>query len=359
MYTVRVYGFVDENMSAHFYVRMANKRFVIISNKVNNYGYRVDTSGMDLTQYQRNPILLFMHQRAYRDEDGMPIGTIKDLRLEPNGDITGEPVFTDATEHAKAVARMVEDGTYKMLSAGFEPISTSDAPEDMVQGQRYATITRSKLIEVSVVDIGGDDNAMCLHHAGKTIMLNGYSPEGEILIEKLNNNSIKTQMKEHLIPLLMLAGLSKEGTIEQLMQKFGDLKKRAEDAETALQQKEDSIATLNDTIATLQQAAADAEIDNMLNTAQMERRIFESQIPIYKQAFANKPEDLKKLLATLPANPTLQQHLADSTGSADNPLVKLSYEEAHKKGVLGEIKAKYPERYKLIFKEKFGKEPQA
>ena len=38
---------------------------VVISNSsVNSYGGRVLTTGIDITQYQKNPILLYMHMRA-------------------------------------------------------------------------------------------------------------------------------------------------------------------------------------------------------------------------------------------------------------------------------------------------------
>lgn len=349
----------------HFYTAMQDKRFVIISNKVNNYGYRVDTSGMDIAQYERNPVLLFMHQRATWNQDAKPIGTVKELRRESNGDITGVPVFTEATEHAQEVKRMIEDGTYKMLSAGFEVIATSEEPEDIQQGQRYATIKKSKLVEVSVVDIGGDDNAMCLINKDRLLTLDGYSDDIASIIPAIQQQySIPNMntMKEQLIPMLLLVGLSKDGTAEQLMHKLTELKQQADQSatlKTQLQQKEDTITTLNETIATLQQAADDAQIDALLDGAVASRKITEVQKPIYKQVGQADPENLKKLLDTMPASPTLQQHLGSATGTADDPLLKLSYEEAHTGGKLAEIKAKYPEYYKQIFKSKFGREPQA
>ena len=52
------------------------KRVRISNESLNSYGTRVLTSGMDVDQYKRNPVLLYMHER------GQVIGYVKDLRVE-------------------------------------------------------------------------------------------------------------------------------------------------------------------------------------------------------------------------------------------------------------------------------------
>lgn len=333
----------------------SSKTFVIISNKVNNYGYRVDTAGMDLTQYEKNPILLFMHTRAFSNstEQILPLGHMQDLKLTSNGDITGVPFFSDSDEFAMQVFNKVEDGTYRMLSAGFEAIETNDDPAQLDQGQRYATVSKSKLKEISVVDIGGDDNALCLFHDGKLLRLDDSNDTSK-LIPSINQNLKQTKMKEHLIPMLLLVGLTQNDTQEQLMTKIQELKAKADKADDLA----GTIVTLNDTIGTLQKAAVDAEIDAEIDAAVVARKIAENQKPFYKQMGETNLNNLKQLFATMPAAPTLQSQLQNGT-SADDPILKLSYSEAHTTGKLADIKSKYPERYKQIFKEKFGKEPQA
>ena len=68
-----------------------SKRVRITNESVNSYGFRVLTSGIDLEQYRRNPVLLYMHER------GNVIGYVKDLQVE-NGEVTGELVFDEASE---------------------------------------------------------------------------------------------------------------------------------------------------------------------------------------------------------------------------------------------------------------------
>ena len=131
------------------------KEVIISTSGLNCYGSRVLTSGIDLTQYQKNPVLLWMHRRSYNGKD-MPIGRMENLRID--GDrLIGTPVFDENDEFAKQIASKWENGFLRMASAGIEIVETSDAPEHLLQGQTRATITRCKLEEVSIVDIGGND----------------------------------------------------------------------------------------------------------------------------------------------------------------------------------------------------------
>lgn len=42
--------------------------FIVNTENVNEYGYRVLTDGIDYNQYMRNPVVLFMHDR-YNSQD--------------------------------------------------------------------------------------------------------------------------------------------------------------------------------------------------------------------------------------------------------------------------------------------------
>lgn len=66
------------------------KRVRISNESLNSYGTRVLTAGMNIEQYNRNPVLLYMHER------GQVIGLVKDLKVEGE-EVTGELVFDEAT----------------------------------------------------------------------------------------------------------------------------------------------------------------------------------------------------------------------------------------------------------------------
>ncbi len=137
-------------------------RVRLTNDTLNSYGYRVLTEGVDMEQYERNPILLYMHNR------GQVIGVIKELKRE-NGEITGELAFDEATELSRQCKKQWEFGSLRMVSIGFNVIETSDAPEHIVAGQRFPTVTKSQLHEVSLVDIGANNDAIRLYKDGQLL----------------------------------------------------------------------------------------------------------------------------------------------------------------------------------------------
>ncbi len=140
------------------------KRVRLTNDTLNSYGYRVLTSGVDVSQYERNPLLLYMHER------GKVIGYMKDIRVE-DGEITGEPCFDEATELSRQCKKQWEFGSLRMVSIGFDVLETSKEAEHLVEGQTRPTVTKSRIYEVSVVDIGANDDAIVLRKDGTQITL--------------------------------------------------------------------------------------------------------------------------------------------------------------------------------------------
>ncbi len=202
------------------------KDVVISTGGVNCYGSRIITSGIDLTQFRRNPILLWMHRRSF-EGDAMPIGRIDNLRIE--GDrLIGTPVFDQNDDFARKIAGKWEDGFLRMASAGIEIIETSSAPEYMLPGQTRATITRCRLEEVSIVDIGANDDALQLYNNG--IMLRLAAGENSELLPIICTKTNKTEYMNKEI--LQLLGLSETATEQEAVGALRSLKERADNAET-------------------------------------------------------------------------------------------------------------------------------
>ena len=212
------------------------KEVVISTSGLNCYGSRVLTSGIDLTQYQKNPVLLWMHRRSFNGKD-MPIGRMENLRID--GDrLIGTPVFDENDEFAKQIAGKWENGFLRMASAGIEIIETSDAPEHLLQGQTRATITRCKLEEVSIVDIGGNDDALQLYaNDGKLmqlawdslpLLLNKPNAEGTSPEVSLTNQKKQYKMKEEFLKLL---GLAETASEQEAVNALRLLKEKADKAE--------------------------------------------------------------------------------------------------------------------------------
>lgn len=82
----------------------SSKRFLLSNEKLNSHGFRVITSGIDLTNFKKNPVMYWLHVYPKDDgsEKGLPIGFWDDI--EVNGtELTGVPVFDDSDEFAMKI----------------------------------------------------------------------------------------------------------------------------------------------------------------------------------------------------------------------------------------------------------------
>lgn len=235
-----------------------NKEVVISNSRLNAYGFRVLTEGIDTSQYARNPILLWMHNRPFRGttDEVLPIGRVENLRVEGDN-LIGTPVFDEQDEFAQKIAAKWEAGILKMVSAGLDVIELSDDPAVLVQGQRRSTVTRSKLVEVSIVDIGANDDALVLFRDGKTISLSAGNGQ-ELEFMNLSNNQTKdAKMKE----LALQLGLPENATEQEIAAAIAKL--QADAAQTAQLKKdaekaaEKAIETAVDNAIQLRKITAD------------------------------------------------------------------------------------------------------
>ena len=152
---------------------MSQKRLILSDSSLNRYGYRVLTSGLNIENYKKNPILLYMH---FRDE-GSPIwgnykavGHIEDLQI--NGDeLSGIPVFDKVDDLSREVSAKYEAGTFSAASVGIRIISTSANKDLLLPGQTRETVTESELMEVSIVDIPANANAVRLYDQSTSVLL--------------------------------------------------------------------------------------------------------------------------------------------------------------------------------------------
>ena len=203
-------------------------RVRLTNDTLNSYGYRVLTDGVDITQYERNPILLYMHNR------GKAIGLIKDIKKE-NGEITGELAFDEATELSTQCKKQWDFGSLRMVSIGFEVIETSDAAELIVPGQRYATVTKARLIEVSLVDIGANNDAIRLHKDGQLITL---SEGGDCPLPRLNHKPTNNQPQMDIKTLALTLGLPETADEAAVNAKLAELKTANDDVENIRRENE-------------------------------------------------------------------------------------------------------------------------
>ena len=307
------------------------KRVRISNEIVNCYGFRVLTAGIDVEQYKRNPVLLYMHER------GNVVGYVKDPKVE-NDEITGELMFDCASEQSERCQKQFEFGSLRMVSAGLEIIETSEDPTMLVPGQTRPTITKSRLFEVSVADVGANDDAIVLEKDGKRIMLSKDGTCGLPLITHNNNQSNK-DMEQKVIALQL--GLPETATENEINAKLAQLK--------ALQQE-------NETLKAEKQPLAEARIAQLVDTAIAEKRL-DAQ---HKEQFVKLggqigAEELEKTLQAMKPQVKLSAilgHQGSAPGSAsEKTYTKLSEVPAEE---LVKLRADNVEEYKRLYEAEYG-----
>lgn len=308
------------------------KRVRISNSALNSYGFRVLTAGMDIGQYCRNPVLLDMHER------GNVIGYVKDVRVEDD-EITGEPVFDEASELSRRRKRQWEFGSVRMVSVGIDILELSDSAEHLVQGQTRPTITRSKLTEVSLVDIGANDDAIVLTHGGVRTEL---GRDGECPLPLLDNKPQNQKIMDQKVLALSL-GLPETADEATINARLSELKASKEEA--------DRLKKENDALQL-------ARITSAVEKAVEEKRIGEDR----KQQFIDLgrkigAEELEKTFAAMSPQVRLSSVIGHQggapTGTQPVSYGKLSDVPADK---LEEMREKQPAEYRKLYKAEYGME---
>lgn len=160
-----------------------NKTFILSDETTNSYGFKVITAGIDMTRFQKNPVMFYNHNR----ELGV-IGRWENLRIEGTR-LLADPLFDDTDELGIKIRSKVEKGFIKSASVGIEIIEA--------EGE---VVTKCILHECSVVDIPSNQNALTLYDKSSNKV---NDPRSFLLSIKL----IKSEGMDLLQKLVKLLGL--------------------------------------------------------------------------------------------------------------------------------------------------------
>lgn len=292
----------------------------ISNDSLNSYGTRILTDGMDISQFERNPVLLYMHQR------GTVVGQVKNI-VKGKNEVTGVLVFDEATELSKQLKKQYEEGSMRMVSAGVSVLEWSEAPEHLVQGQTSPTVAKSKLLEVSCVDVGANDDAIRLFSDGEILTL---AQEGKNSLPILTKQNNKMEIKQ----LALMLGLPETATTEQIKAKIGQLLTLAKELDTLKKEKEQLVLSA---------------ITSAVDGAVKERRLSAENKAHFIEI--GKKIGLDELNATLKAmNPAVKLSNQLNT-SASGAYKKLSdVPEAELKA----MKENDPAQYAALYKAEYG-----
>lgn len=315
------------------------KDVVISTSRLNSYGTRVLTSGINIEQYKKNPILLYMHER------GRVIGRIENVRFE--GDrLIGTPVFDMEDEEAAKIGRKWENDFLNMCSGGFEPVELSNDPQYLVPGQTRSTVVRSILVEVSIADLGSNDDSLKL-----------YEPDGKLL-------KFATGEENDFIPLLKLGKHTEEETptegtennknnftMNKILLTLGLATTATEDEAVAAITKLQGDATRAET---LELARIETAVDSAIAARKTTADKRENLITLGKKAgFDTLQATLDMLIPAQKPN----QLINPAGGVAASAAITLTYSQLSD-SQLRDLQDKNPDEFLRLFKAEFGYTPK-
>lgn len=247
---VRVFvigNFIDEEKDAD-----GQKPVMITTDAIDRMGEIVDPKGIDLTNYKKNPVILWAH--SYHTP---PIGSAKWVRRTDAG-IMAMPRFAD-TQFAQEIKSLYDGGHMKAWSIGFIPLEWEDQPREEGTGKDKRKIvrriyTKSELLEFSAVPVPANPEALSLAMSKgfavspDTIKQIGITVDSAGTPINLGNagTSTTTGTASNLLPDGVTLTADAE-RIKNLEKELGELKAR-------LVERDQEVAGLKEQVAVLEKA---------------------------------------------------------------------------------------------------------
>lgn len=140
--------------------------FTAVTAKRGRDGHVLVPAGVDLTQYKRNPVVLFQH------DPGKPVARCTGISLV-DGEVRGSALFPDAgiCSLCDEVCALVKSHVINAISIGFEILQAE--PLDPKQGRAAGLrINSSECLELSLVSVPSDTGALITARAAGADLMN-------------------------------------------------------------------------------------------------------------------------------------------------------------------------------------------
>lgn len=320
------------------------KTFILSDNSLNSYGFRLLTSGANLEQFKKNPVMYYNH-----DTWSTPIGKWENIRVEDDK-VLADAVFDLADAEAAKIAGKVERDFIRMTSVGVVALEWSEESEHMMPGQTRPTVTKWIAKEASIVGMGANHNALRLYDRnGK--LLNGEE-QIKLMFDtnlELNNN----KMNENLIKMLELDDGASEGTV------LGAIKLLLSDTKRLV----DENKTFKERIDALNEAEKRQRTDeaiHLTDEAVKDGRLNADARAEMLEMFELDFEKAKKVLTAIPKRESVKDKLKNQENLNDEAyqaMVKMNWDDIDKEGKLSELREDYPDLYDEKFEKRFGVKP--
>ena len=299
------------------------------SNTVNSYGFRTDISGIDLTRFRKNPVMLYNHD---------PLQVIgKWTNITADGDqLTAEPVFDMDDPFAAEIARKVDQGFIRGCSMGI-------MITQITKTKGVDVATESVLLEASIVSIPADENALVVYadeDRNKQLSINEFNKLFYNMETKDKTQSVQSDTED------------------------------TEALRSQLSERDAKIAELTATIDTLRAELAERDYhdaEKFVDAAISDGKFSADARTEALSFYISYPKETAKLFAAIQGNAPAQAQepqphatLTALVNTAAQGASAPSWDDLdHVPGALKKLKADNPEEFKRLYREKFGSDPLA
>ena len=323
------------------------KSFVLHDESVNTYGFRMLTSGANLEEFKKNPVLLLNHS-----DYTLPIGRWENIRIEGT-QILADPVFDLNDPQGREAERKVREGFLRAASIGaWPPEEKSTDPALMLPGQSLPTVTKWTVREASICTIGANHNALAFYDRATEQLINMSVQDA--VVKLMDNIHSPNSTRMTLNQILNLADTASEADQQAAVRNLQADNERLKGENKTLS---DAIDKVNQQKKEAQKAEALALVD----AAVKDGRISASGKVTFIALFDKDFESAKLTLSAI--TPRQSVHRQMNTGAAAK--VELAeyfksktWDELDRAGKLLALKDNYPDLYAEKFQERYGTAPQ-
>jgi len=320
--------------------------FIITDESLNRNGWRIIVTGIDLTGFLLNPVCCVEH-----DMRMIPIGKWKNLRID--GDkLKGTVEFDRNDPDAVKLYWKYKDGYMNAVSLHVLPVEESEDTSLLHPGQKYPTITKSEMLEISIVAVPGQKNAVKLSYIdGKEYKLHLLIKSTEMNKNEKTAEQMQTELDaqkklnaENLIKLHQYRGVvsaAESGPLKELaLSNYENVQKMLEAREV----KEGKKGTGN---------PAEVLADNLVKLHFDRGAIGEPEKSVYRASAIADYEGTRKVLEAKPGKDALQSFVGGMQFGKESGIddrAKWTYLDWYKKDLKGlsNMEKTDPEKYEKL-----------
>lgn len=331
--------------------------FCIHDESVNTYGFRILTSGINMEEFKKNPVVLYNH-----DDWDTPIGKGENIRVEGTR-ILVDVIFDEEEDKGKKIQGKVERGFLRMASIGtWPPEETSEDPALKLPGQIGPTVTKCTMREMSVCPIGSNHNALAMYDrsTGKRIDLS----DQHTVIRLMDNKSISINHKKesnmsYLTQMLKLSDSASDQAIQECVQGLITLRDNLQAENATLKTTNQTLQNKVTTFETAQKETNKQRAIALVDTAVKDGRIDAKGKDSWLEDFADNFEKAQVRLSSIASRQPVSHQIqtGDRQLAGGVQLADMTFKDILEKDMLKELK-KDKELYREKFYAQYGKYPE-